>query len=62
VAQHVQGQGTGLFRAVCESDLEGIVAKWKGGRYGENWFKILNPNYSDRAGRDDLFKARSAVA
>jgi bifunctional non-homologous end joining protein LigD len=64
IAKHIegQGQGTGLFRAVCENFLEGIVAKWKDGRYGETWFKILNQNYSQRAGWDELFKPRSAVA
>ena len=62
IAQHIAGQGTGLFRAVCENDLEGIVAKWKQGSYGENWFKVLNPDYSQRAGRDELFKARGTAA
>jgi bifunctional non-homologous end joining protein LigD len=30
---HLEGQGTGLFRAACKHDLEGIVAKWKLGAY-----------------------------
>jgi hypothetical protein len=30
---HVVGRSVGLFAAVCAKDLEGIVAKWKHGRY-----------------------------
>jgi len=26
-------RGSALFAAVCERDLEGVVAKWKRGRY-----------------------------
>ena len=33
---HVVGRGVDLFAAVCARDLEGIVAKWKHGRYPEN--------------------------
>ena len=37
-----------LFAAVCNSDLEGIVAKWKHGRYHSDgrptfWLKVRNP-------------------
>jgi len=48
-------------------DLEGVVGKWKHGAYlgGRNrattWVKALNPNYSQRAGRDALFKKRFAA-
>ena len=37
ITQHVEGQGTALFRVVCENDLEGIVAKWKNGAYTWNF-------------------------
>jgi ATP-dependent DNA ligase len=41
-------------------DLEGIVAKRKSAPYGgTGWLKILNPNYSQRAGRAELFKKKA---
>jgi hypothetical protein len=40
-----------FFRLTCERDLEGIAAKLKHGRYGEGWFKIRSPKYSQREGR-----------
>jgi hypothetical protein len=49
-------------------DREGIVAKWKCGPYldGRNrnttWVNVLNPNYSQRTGRAELFKKRFATA
>jgi bifunctional non-homologous end joining protein LigD len=30
---HVVGRGDDLFAAVCATDLEGVVAEWKHGRY-----------------------------
>jgi hypothetical protein len=33
-----------------------MVAKLKHGRYGEGWFKIRNPRYSQREGRRELFE------
>jgi hypothetical protein len=30
---HMNDRGADLFRAVCANDLEGVVAKWKYGRY-----------------------------
>ena len=30
---HVEGRGKDLFKLVCDADLEGVVAKWKLGRY-----------------------------
>jgi bifunctional non-homologous end joining protein LigD len=66
--RHLEADGTGLFAAVCQNDLEGIVAKWKHGPYldGRNrntsWCKILNPNYSQREGRHELFRKRFAAA
>jgi ATP-dependent DNA ligase len=60
---HVVGRGVDLFAAVCASDLEGVVAKWKHGRYYSDggltsWLKISNPQYSQMAGRPELFGAR----
>ena len=60
-AEHVERSGTALFQQVCELDLEGIVAKQKFGPYvaereQSTWFKILNPKYSQREGREELFE------
>jgi bifunctional non-homologous end joining protein LigD len=55
---HVVARGVDLFRAVCEQDLEGIVAKLSSGRYepeATSWVKIKNPVYSQGEGRVDLF-------
>jgi hypothetical protein len=64
---HVVGCGSKLFAAICASDLEGIVAKWKYGRYHSDgcttsWLKVRNPHYSQIAGRPELFGARKADA
>src|SRR5438552_8109884 len=58
---HVEGSGTALFQRVCELDLEGIVAKHKSGPYVAErehspWFKILNREYSQKDGREELFE------
>lgn len=57
---HVSGDGEGLFRIACEADLEGIVAKWKYGPYlmdqHTTWLKIRNPEYTQWAGREELFE------
>ena len=50
-----------LFERVCELDLEGIVAKQKFGPYvtereQSTWFKILNREYSQKDGREELFE------
>jgi ATP-dependent DNA ligase len=63
-ADHVGDFGTILFQRICELDLEGIVAKLKGGPYvtdGENstWFKIRNPGYSQMAGQESANGTRS---
>jgi bifunctional non-homologous end joining protein LigD len=59
-ADHIQGSGTALFQRICELDLEGIVAKHKFGPYiierdHSTWFKILNREYSQKDGREELF-------
>jgi len=58
---HIDQDGEALFRRVCKLDLEGIVAKLKSGPYvtereKSTWRKILNPNYSQRVGREELFE------
>src|SRR5438876_1526665 len=58
---HVDGSGTALFERVCELDLEGIVAKQKSAPYvtereHSTWFKILNREYSQKDGREELFE------
>jgi len=59
-AQHVHGNGRELFAEVCRQDLEGIVAKHRAGRYGEDeptrWPKIKNPEYSQARDRAELFE------
>jgi hypothetical protein len=42
---------------MCAHDLEGIVAKRLADRYDPQvqWLKIKNPDYSQKAGRGDLF-------
>jgi hypothetical protein len=49
---------TALFQRVCEMDLEGIVAKHSLAPYtmDTTWFKIKNRNYSQMAGREELFE------
>lgn len=55
---HVEHDGERLFRLACENDLEGIVAKRKHDPYlpdQARWLKIRNTNYSQWAGREELF-------
>ena len=60
-ASHLDGQGCAFYRLTCERDLEGIVAKRKHGAYGEGWFKIRNPRYSQYEGRRELFEKKHAA-
>ena len=55
---HVESDGEGLFQLACENDLEGIVAKEKYAPYKpeSRWLKIRNRNYSQWAGREELFE------
>jgi len=60
---HLEGSGLRFFAKACEVDLEGIVAKWKVGKYiasdrRSSWVKIKNPTYSQIEGREDLFESR----
>jgi ATP-dependent DNA ligase len=65
-ASHFDSRGVELFRLVCEQDLEGIVCKHKLAPYASErvpWLKVLNPAYSQREGRRELFdKHRAARA
>jgi bifunctional non-homologous end joining protein LigD len=47
-----------LFELVKAKDLEGLVVKRKDGKYtpAVRWFKVLNPTYSQKAGRQDFFE------
>jgi len=57
-AEQIQGSGVELFKAICARDLEGIVAKHRLGPYEPRpvtWFKVLNPDYSQKRGRREMF-------
>ena len=57
-AEQIQGSGVELFQAICARDLEGIVAKHRLGPYEARpvtWFKVLNPDYSQKRGRREMF-------
>lgn len=60
-ARHIERNGCDLFKLVCESDLEGIVAKHRTGAYGQDWFKIRNGGYSQYEGRHELFERKVKV-
>jgi bifunctional non-homologous end joining protein LigD len=66
--EHVAERGCDLYRAACELDLEGIVAKLAGAPYAQeppSWFKIKNPNYTQAIGRRERFdrmRVKSASA
>jgi bifunctional non-homologous end joining protein LigD len=57
---HIAEEGEGLFRLACEHDLEGVVAKQKYAPYlatdAPSWLKIRNREYSQWAGREELFE------
>lgn len=56
-ALSVVGRGRELFELMRAHDLEGIVAKRLDDPYDPRvrWFKIKNPDYSQKEGRGDLF-------
>ena len=59
--EYIDGCGMALFQRVCGLDLEGIVAKQKSAPYvtereRSTWFKILNREYSQMQGREELFE------
>ena len=59
---HIEQPGEDLFELACREDLEGIVAKWKDGRYNPeratSWIKIKNPGYTQIVGRQELFEKK----
>jgi bifunctional non-homologous end joining protein LigD len=58
---HVAAAGTALFQAVCERDMEGIVAKLARGLHTPDettWVKIKNRRYSQWDGRREVFERR----
>jgi ATP-dependent DNA ligase len=60
--KYVEGRGVDLFNAVCQQNLEGIVAKRKNGTYStvSGWLKIKNPNYTQSERRHELFDSFKA--
>ncbi len=57
---HVEREGEGFFKLACEHDLEGVVAKHRLSPYipdsEPRWLKIRNTDYSQWAGREELFE------
>jgi ATP-dependent DNA ligase len=47
-----------LFEMIKKGDLEGLVVKRKDGKYSQRtlWYKILNPTYTQKAGRQEFFQ------
>jgi hypothetical protein len=56
----VEEHGLALCETVKRLDLEGVVAKRKANPYGQAppWYKVLNPGYSQKEGRGELFDRR----
>ena len=53
-ASHVEGSGVDLYQQICKLSA-----------YGSDelpWIKVLNPNYSQREGRRELFEKRRGAA
>jgi bifunctional non-homologous end joining protein LigD len=58
-ANHIDEFGMKLFEAACKHNCEGIVAKHQDSIYAgrhSRWFKILNPDYSQKQGRQEMFE------
>ena len=47
-----------LFELVKKQDLEGLVVKRKDAKYSAQtlWYKILNPTYTQKTGRQEFFQ------
>jgi bifunctional non-homologous end joining protein LigD len=59
--EHVGRRGRDLFRVICERDLEGIVGKLAHAPYitqPSPWVKVLNPWYTQKQNRHDVFDRR----
>ncbi len=52
----LNGQELRQLPETCRRDLEGIVAKPRMSRYGDNWLKIKNRAYSQNEGRRKMFE------
>ena len=58
-SDHIERRGIELFELICQHDMEGMIGKWKFGRYDEpSWVKIKNPKYSQVVGRREKFEER----
>ena len=55
---YVDGQAMKLFELIKKDDLEGLVVKRKDGKYSQRtlWYKILNPSYTQKTGRQEFFQ------
>ena len=59
---HVARRGRDLFSVACERDLKGIVGKIAHSPYVEQpppWTKVLNPRYTQKIDRHELFERRA---
>jgi ATP-dependent DNA ligase len=55
-ADHLRGAAVELFRVSCAQDLEGIVIKAARGAYSETPRSWLNPDYTQKPGRREVFE------
>jgi len=55
---YVDRQAMKLFEMIKKGDLEGLVVKRKDGKYSQRtlWYKILNPAYTQKTGRQEFFQ------
>jgi DNA ligase-1 len=55
---YVDKDAVKLFELVKKSDLEGLVVKRKDSKYTQQtlWYKVLNPSYTQKTGRHELFQ------
>lgn len=60
--EYIERTGIEFSLIACDRDLEGIVAKFRNGSYGEGWSKIRNPRYSQYEGRPELFERKRTAA
>ena len=60
--KYVEDRSIDLFNAVCQQNLEDVVAKRKTGTYAtvSGWLKIKNPNYTQSERRRELFETFKA--
>ena len=66
LVEGVEGGGVEFFQVACSHNLEGIVAKWKGGSYTSgprtSWLEVRNPQYSQWENRRELCASRQRHA